>query len=194
MMDVEQLKRYAFRAGIGLLIFGLFIIILVTNQDILEHRNKQLLEKNQKVVQQKQQAESQVQDLVNEIAQIQDFPTAEQGSFIGQTNNRYFKEPIDEIVVLFSSVKVPGLSLVYHPQENKLLGGTPQMVVDNVVLFDDLPHRVGYSFERNGKQRLLYDGQIVAESDFVFYANYLTGNAAGQEFFVSESLKEASFS
>jgi hypothetical protein len=124
-----------------------------------------------------------------------DFPSSEQGTFMAQTKNTYFKEPIDPIVVLLTSAKVSGLTLVYSPGERKLIGGTPQIVAENIDLFDGIAHEVGYAFNRNGKQTLLYDGNVVAESDFVSYGNFLTGNVAGaSKFTVSESISTATIS
>ena len=99
----------------------------------------------------------------------QDFPSVEQGTFRGQLQKNYFKEPIDDIVVLFSSAKLPGMSLIYYPQEKRLAGGTPVMVAENVVLFDGVAHDIAYSFKKDGKQFLVYDGQLVGISDYQGY-------------------------
>lgn len=108
-----------------------------------------------------------------------DFENDQQGIFGGQLNNKYFKEPIDSIVILFSSETVPGLTLVYYPYEKKLVGGLPKMEVEDVVLFDDRPHWVGYQFKKDGKQYLYYDHEVVASSNFQIFGNTLTAFATG---------------
>ncbi len=126
---------------------------------------------------------------------MNDFPSKDAGTFLAQVRNTYIKEPIDEIVVLIHSANVPGVSLVYNSKENKLIGGTPQITAENVVLFDGNPHRVGYTFERNGKQAIIYDNQIVAESDFQSYSDLITGQATGGDiFFVSDAVENGDIS
>ena len=63
------------------------------------------------------------------------------------------------------------------------------MVAENIVLFDGNSHRIDYSFQRNGKQHLEYDGKVVAESEFKLYGqDKLTGLTTGyQEYYISES-------
>ena len=132
---------------------------------------------------------------IPEENQLNDFSSTEEGVFFGQLKNSYFKEPIDEVVVLLASEKIPGLTITYYHYENKLIGGTPQMTAENVVLFDGNPHTVKYSFKMNGKQQLYYDNNLVAESDFIFHSNYLTGNIIGvNEFEISDTLEKADIS
>ena len=40
-----------------------------------------------------------------------DFPSTKEGSFDGVVRPHYFKEPLDEFVLLLSSDKIPGLSI-----------------------------------------------------------------------------------
>ena len=127
----------------------------------------------------------------NPLIQVnQDFSSKMEGTLSGWTDEKYYKEPIDETIVLFSSEKIPGLTLIYYHYENKIIGGTPQMTADNIIFFDGNPHTVKYSFKKNGKQQLYYDNNLVAESDFIFHSNYLTGNIIGvNEFEISDSFE-----
>lgn len=112
--------------------------------------------------------------------QLNDFTSDAEGMFNGQLNNNYDKEEVDPVVVLFSSATVPGINLIYYHYENKVVVGTPQMVVENVVLFNDRPHWVGYTFKEGKKQYFFYDGKVVASSDFEPpQENALTGFVTG---------------
>ncbi len=122
--------------------------------------------------------------------QLQDFPSSEAGTFIGILRPTYFKEPLDNIIILFASVRVPGMVLAYYPTEHKLIGGTPQMVADGITFFDGQSHELKYSFQRNGQQLLIIDGKVVASSPFISYRSTLTGAVAGiPEVFISESFE-----
>ncbi len=115
---------------------------------------------------------------------VVDFPSAEAGTLVGTLHPRYFKEPLDNIIVLFASVKVPGLMLTYYPENHKIIGGTPQMVAEGITLFDGVPHELLYSFHEGGQQIIMVDRKVVAASNFVSYRNPLTGAVVG----VSESI------
>ncbi len=117
-----------------------------------------------------------------------DFMNLDEGALEGWTREQYYKEPIDEVVVLFASARIPGLAIIYYPKEERIVAGTPQMVVNGIRLFDGQTHQTAYAFARNGRQRFFYDGKMVAESDFDFYESGLTGMAVGApELIVSES-------
>jgi len=98
--------------------------------------------------------------------QMQDFPSTEQGTFTGQLKPNYYKEKPDQIIILFVSSRLPGLALIYYPYEKKLVGGTPQMIADNIILFDGVSHKLGYSFQQKGQQLLMYDDKVIAQSEF----------------------------
>ena len=123
--------------------------------------------------------------------QMQDFPNDQQGIFIGQLNNHYFKDPIDPIVVLFISARIPGLSMIYYPYEQRIVAGTPSMNIENVVLFDGTSHEVKYAFQKDGNQQFWYDGNLVAESRFIPAGSSITGAVTGvDQVFVSEGFAE----
>ncbi|MDP3733700.1 MAG: hypothetical protein Q8R37_00575 [Nanoarchaeota archaeon] len=112
--------------------------------------------------------------------QLGDFENNQEGMFNGQLNNNYDQEEVDPVVVLFSSATVPGVNLIYYHYENKVVVGTPQMVVENVILFNDRPHWVGYTFKEGEKQYFFYDGEVVASSEFEPpQENSLTGFVTG---------------
>lgn len=122
--------------------------------------------------------------------QMQDFPNDQQGIFIGQLNADYFKDPIDQIVVLFVSARIPGLSIMYFPYENRLVAGTPSMNVDNIILFDGTSHEIKYAFQKDGNQQFWYDGNLVAESRFIPAKSSITGAVVGvSDVFVSEGFE-----
>ena len=124
-----------------------------------------------------------------------DFMSVDGGTFNGWAGATYYKEPIDDPVVLFVSAKVPGMSLLYYPHKKLLVGGTPQMIAEDIDLFQGEKHQITYSFDKGEKQRLFYDGKIVAESEFKLYENSLTGMATGvAELYVSKSLDEVEIS
>lgn len=109
-----------------------------------------------------------------------DFPSSEEGTFSGWVKESYFKEPIDEKVVLFSSGRIPGLVLIYYTKENKLIAGLPQMSAENIFLFNDQRHHLAYTFKEGGWQFLYYDGKQVATSEFQPYPQTeITGLATG---------------
>lgn len=109
-----------------------------------------------------------------------DFPSSDEGSLIAWTKESYFRQPVDKIVVLFVSARLPGLALIYYPEEKRLIGGTPQMAAEGISLFDGQPHQVGYIFKAKDKQQLIYDGRLVANSPFQLYSqSQLTGMFIG---------------
>ena len=125
-----------------------------------------------------EQNKAEVEDTVTTI--IRDFPSTAEGTFYGQVQPLYFKESMDHIVVLFASQRITGLALIYYPYQKRLVGGTPQMVAENINLFDGVAHDIIYSFKERGKQMMLYDNQIVAASDFTLNTpNSLTGMVVG---------------
>ena len=119
-----------------------------------------------------------------------DFPSTEEGTFSAWVREQYYKEQLDPMVVFFVSEKISGLSLVYYPEEQKLVAGTPPLVADGIRFFDGQAHHLAYSFKKDGEQRLYYDGKLVGVSSFVpKEKNSLTGLVTGApENFVSEAL------
>lgn len=136
------------------------------------------------------------EEAVNPVVQMPDFPSTEQGTFTGILQPEYPQEPIDQVVLLFASSKVPGLMLIYYPYEQRLIAGTPQMIIENIVFFDGQPHQIIYSFEQGGQQVLAYDGVPMAASDFHFYGgNAFTGMTLGMpEVVISEGFEKVRFS
>ncbi len=119
-----------------------------------------------------------------------DFPSTEEGTFSAWVREQYYKEQLDPLVVFFVSEKISGLSLVYYPEEQKLVAGMPPLVADGIRFFDGQAHHLAYSFQKDGEQRLYYDGKLVAVSSFVpkeksFLTGMVTGTASN---FVSEAL------
>ena len=112
--------------------------------------------------------------------QMNDFPTAEEGTFIGVLPEKYFKEEMDNVIILFASAKIPGLTLMYYPEQKRLVGGTPQLAAENIYLFDGQKHELKYSFKKNGPQSLFYDNKLIASGDFrPAYPLVITGLAIG---------------
>jgi hypothetical protein len=95
-----------------------------------------------------------------------DFPNTEAGTFAGFAGEKYFREPIEEVVVLFASAKIPGIAIIYYPEEKKIIAGSPQMTIENIKLFNGVRHQIAYSFKKGDKQRFYYDGNLKAEMDF----------------------------
>lgn len=109
-----------------------------------------------------------------------DFPSTVEGTFSAWVQERYFKDSVDPLIVFFSSEKIPGLSFVYYPEEQRLVAGMPPLVVEQVRFFDGQAHHLAYSFQRGGEQRLYYDGQLVGISSFVpKEKSFLTGMVVG---------------
>lgn len=134
-------------------------------------------------------------DLIRDIEQLtpkeKDFPNIEGGTLTGWAGSNYYKEPIDEVVVLFASAKVPGLAIIYYPYHERLVAGTPQMTVEGIKLFKGEEHQIVYSFDRGRKQKIYYDGELKAETDFEIYFNELMGMVIGSpETVVSPSFKD----
>jgi hypothetical protein len=129
------------------------------------------------------------------VLQLPDFPNSKEGTFAGTLQKEYFKQPIDQIVILFASARVPGLALLYYPYEKKLVAGSPQMVAENIIFFDGTHHRVAYAFKEGEDQYLIYDDKIVARSPFnPPDNNQITGMVIGAgELVVSESFTEVGF-
>ena len=40
------------------------------------------------------------------------------------------------------------------------------MIADNIILFDGVSHKLGYSFQQKGQQLLMYDDKVIAQSEF----------------------------
>ncbi len=112
--------------------------------------------------------------------ELSDFPSTEEGTFGGQLNPAYFKEQLDQVVILFASAKIPGLTILYYPYEHRLVAGTPQMVISDIVFFDGQAHEIMYSFKKGGNQYFFYDGKVVGQSAYVpSEENMLTGLVTG---------------
>jgi hypothetical protein len=106
-----------------------------------------------------------------------DFPSTEEGKLVGYVKQQASS---NEKVILFKSVKIPGLSLIYNPPREQLIGGSPKMVAGNIRLLDGNLHQITYSFKKNNKQQIIYDGRLVAQSDFKIYGrNYFTALITG---------------
>jgi hypothetical protein len=116
-----------------------------------------------------------------------DFESTKEGTFMGWIQN---SEITDDKIVLLNSAKIPDMSLVYYPKEQRLVGGTPKLEANNIVLFDGNLHQVGYTFKRDDKQSLFYDGKIVRESDFEYRGDFFTGQVIGSEVFFVSSVFE----
>ncbi|MEK6905216.1 MAG: hypothetical protein AABX24_02335 [Nanoarchaeota archaeon] len=126
--------------------------------------------------------------LDKEVPDSKDFIYEEEGTIEGWTTDKYFKEDMEKAVVLFASAKILGLTIVYYPEDDQVIAGTPQMVAKKITLFDGKAHHLAYSFKKGGRQRITYDGQIIAESEFKSFESYMTGMAVwGSEHTVSES-------
>lgn len=109
-----------------------------------------------------------------------DFPNPDEGTFSGWLKPNYFKEPIDPVVILFISAKIPGVSLMYYPKENKVIAGSPQMTAENIILFDGQKHQIVYAFKKGAQQYFFYDGSLVAGSNFKPYSpEQITGLITG---------------
>lgn len=124
-----------------------------------------------------------------------DFPSTEEGTFSGWLKKSYFKEPVDKEVVLFSSARIPGLTLIYHSEENRLSGGIPAMAAENILFFDKQRHHLVYTFKKGGWQYLYYDGQQVAASEFQPSLSKITGLITGTSSqAISESFEQIEIS
>ena len=127
----------------------------------------------------------------SQTVQMMDFPNDQQGIFIGILQSEYFKQPVDQIVVLFASSRIPGLTIIYYPYEKRLVAGTPAMNAENIAFFDGTSHELKYAFQKDGNQQLWYDGKLVAESRFIPVRSTLTGAVIGvPEVLVSEGFKD----
>ncbi|MFC1691065.1 hypothetical protein ACFL0W_02680 [Nanoarchaeota archaeon] len=125
-----------------------------------------------------------------------DFPSdADGGTLAGWAGEAYFKEVIDNPVILFASANIPGLTMIYYPYEERLVAGTPQMVVEGIKLFKGEKHKLAYSFDKNGKQRIFLDDKLMAESDFKVQENELVGMITGApELIISDAWETLEFS
>ena len=74
--------------------------------------------------------------------------------------------PLDDTVVLFSSTTIPGLAIIYYPPQKRIISGLPPMVAEGVNLHDGQKHNLIYTFQKNGIQALLIDGQIASSADY----------------------------
>jgi len=111
-----------------------------------------------------------------------DFPNTEAGTFGGILKATYGKQPPEEVLVLFASVKIPGLTILYYPYQRQLVAGTPQMVAEDVALFDGREHELYYTFKNGDKQILYCDQKPIAISKFVLpEKNLLSGMVIGAE-------------
>lgn len=117
-----------------------------------------------------------------------DFPDTKGGTFAGWAGEQYFQDAPDEVMVLFTSSTVPGLAMIYYPYQERVVVGTPQMIIEKVPLFNGEKHLVAYSFVGGGEQKFYYDGELKASGPFELYQqNEVTGMVTGtSEAFVSE--------
>ena len=125
-----------------------------------------------------------------------DFTNTDSGTFTGWSGQQYFQEPIDSVVILFASAKIPSLTLIYYPQEKKIIGGTSQMVAEDIALFEGNFHQITYTFDREGEQRLYYDARLVASSEFQpSFGSQIQGMIAGaSEAFISPAWEKVEIS
>jgi hypothetical protein len=132
-----------------------------------------------------------VEEVPTVIDNTNDFPSTKEGTFVGIIDGNKNPSRYGEKIILFTSAKIPGLSLEYYPSKSKLVGGTPEMIAENIVIFDGQKHQIAYSFKRFSKQNLFFDGILVAESNFEIFPRHLTGLITGVEkVYVSELFEE----
>lgn len=131
---------------------------------------------------------------VNNKREKPDFGSSKEGTFVGNIKENYFKEPIDDVVTLFSSASMPGLSIIYEPESKKLIAGSPQMIAENIALFDGKKHQIAYTFKKEGGQQLYYDGLQVAQSKFEWKSDHLTGMVVREEAHLSQAIESYKFS
>ncbi|HLD00906.1 MAG TPA: hypothetical protein VJC39_04120 [Candidatus Nanoarchaeia archaeon] len=124
-----------------------------------------------------------------------DFPTSNSGTFTGMVKENYFRDPIDDVILLFVSEKVPGLTIIYYPQQHLIVTGTPQLSIEGVSLFDGTKHEITYSFQKDGLQRFYYDRELLAQSKFELYQpSSLTGMVIGSSYsYVSPAVEAEIF-
>jgi hypothetical protein len=113
------------------------------------------------------------------LPENKDFPSIKEGTFVGTINGNNvvnYKK-----IILFQSAKISGLTLAYYPEKMMLFGGTPEMKAENINLFDGQVHQIAYTFKRFDKQKLYFDGVLVAESNFNSFPRHLSGLVTGVE-------------
>jgi hypothetical protein len=182
--NTKKLK-YDFSKGLHFVLVSTVIIVMVILFGFLFSKNSLLEDEVENTRQKLKMAET------NSVVQIQDFPSDKEGTFRGVLQKEYYKDSLDKIVILFASAKVPGLTILYYPDQNRIVAGSPQMSADNIVLFDGKHHELAYSFKENGDQTLYYDGNLVATSKFNPLKNSLTGLVTGtSESFVFDGFDE----
>ena len=118
-----------------------------------------------------------------------DFPSEEAGTLDGwvSLNPQIVTE---DVVVLFSSGKIPGLAIVYYPKEKRVVAGMPPLIAENVELLDGKEHNIIYTFQKDGQQAFIVDNTLLAIGTYQPYQhNGITGMAVGvSENIVSEHL------
>lgn len=117
------------------------------------------------VVKIEQQALLPVQASEKVIDRTPDFIENYLGTVVFHTNED-FSSRNDGVVEFFSSRKVPGLSIRYRLSDKRLMAGLPVMVGNVETLLDGKPHMIGYTFEKGGRQALVYDNQVIAAGEF----------------------------
>ena len=92
--------------------------------------------------------------------EIADFPNPKEGAVIFEFNfpNVGFKvgDKEADILMFLDSDTIPGLYMGYNIKENKLKGGLPLIVSDEVTLIDGQQHKLAYAFNRNEGKQWIY--------------------------------------
>src|SRR3989338_6597652 len=113
-----------------LFFYGVFIIVIITVMIGLFF--------GVKIVVPQGDANSEEKSSLTEIPSASsstDFPSEEAGTLDGwvSLNPQIVTE---DVVVLFSSGKIPGLAIVYYPKEKRVVAGMPPLIAENVELLD----------------------------------------------------------
>jgi len=109
-----------------------------------------------------------------------DFESSDEGTIMFWTNLHILRESVGnaDYIILFSSERIKGLKIIYDVMDFRLKGGIPLIGSYKEINFDGNRHHIAYTFRKNGKQALYFDGNIVAEGNFVYKGgNEMTGFA-----------------
>ncbi len=80
-------------------------------------------------------------------------------------------------ILLFRSKVVNGLVIYYLYNEQVIEGGVPRLTTPKVNLLDGMLHKIAYTFKKDEKQALYFDGQKVAEGKYLPSSMKITGFA-----------------
>ena len=133
--------------------------------------------------------ETEDEKIVIYFPEIADFPNSEEGAVIFEFNfpNVGFKvgDKDADVLMFLNSKTIPGLYMGYNVKENRLKGGLPLIVSEEVALIDGQPHKLAYAFNRKeGKQWIYLDGKPIAEGEFTGepMENLMTGFAVQENY------------